>query len=35
YAPAVTVEMARKVLMSHIRPTFAEVEDACGELPPV
>ncbi|MBL4720313.1 MAG: flagellar motor stator protein MotA [Alphaproteobacteria bacterium] len=35
YAPAVTVEMARKVLMSHIRPTFAEVEEACGELPPV
>lgn len=35
YAPAVTVEFARKVLQSHQRPTFAEVEDACGELPPV
>lgn len=35
YAPAVTVEFARKCLMSHIRPTFAEVEDACAELPPV
>lgn len=35
YAPAVTVEFARKVLLSHQRPTFAEVEDACGELPPV
>jgi chemotaxis protein MotA len=35
YAPAVTVEFARKALLSHQRPTFAEVEDACGELPPV
>ncbi len=35
YAPAVTVEFSRKVLLSHQRPTFAEVEDACGELPPV
>lgn len=35
YAPAVTVEFARKVLMSHLKPTFAEVEDACAELPPV
>ena len=35
YAPAVTVEFARKVLLSHQRPTFAEVEDACGELPPM
>lgn len=35
YAPAVSVEFARKVLMSHQRPSFAEVEDACGELPPV
>jgi len=35
YAPAVTVEFARKVLQSHQRPTFAEVEDACAELPPV
>ena len=35
YAPAVTVEFARKVLQSHQRPTFSEVEDACAELPPV
>ena len=35
YAPAVTVEFSRKVLLSHQRPTFAEVEDAYGELPPV
>ncbi|MDD9907199.1 MAG: pyridoxal-phosphate dependent enzyme, partial [Rhodospirillaceae bacterium] len=35
YAPAVTVEFARKVLQSHQRPTFAELEEACGELPPV
>ncbi|MBT5110802.1 MAG: flagellar motor stator protein MotA [Rhodospirillaceae bacterium] len=35
YAPAVTVEFARKCLMSHIRPTFMEVEEACAELPPV
>lgn len=35
YAPAVTVEFARKGLQSHLKPTFAEVEDACGELPPV
>ena len=35
YAPAVSVEFARKVLLSHQRPSFAEVEEACGELPPV
>jgi chemotaxis protein MotA len=35
YAPAVSIEFARKVLLSHQKPTFAEVENACGELPPV
>ena len=35
YAPAVTVEFGRKVLHSHQRPTFPEVEDACADLPPV
>ena len=35
YAPAVTVEFARKVLQSHQRPTLSELEEACGELPPV
>jgi chemotaxis protein MotA len=34
-APAVAVEFARKALLSGDRPTFYEVEDACGELPPV
>ncbi len=34
-APAVSVEFARKALLSGDRPTFYEVEDACGELPPV
>jgi chemotaxis protein MotA len=35
YAPQVSVEFARKTLQSHVRPTFYEVEDAVGELPPV
>ena len=34
-APAVSVEFARKTLLSHDRPTFYEVEDAVAELPPV
>lgn len=34
-APAVSVEFARKVLLSSDRPTFYEVEDAVAELPPV
>ncbi len=34
-APAVSVEFARKALLSSDRPTFAEVEDACAALPPV
>ena len=32
--PAVSVEFARKALDSHERPTFYEVEDAVGALPP-
>lgn len=32
--PAVSVEFARKALQSHDRPSFYEVEDAVGALPP-
>ena len=35
YAPAVSVEFARKVLYSHERPSFAEVEEACNNAPNV
>ena len=35
YAPAVSVEFARKTLMSGVRPTFYEVEEAVAALPPV
>lgn len=35
YAPAVSVEFARKALNSFNRPTFAEVEEAVQNLPPV
>ena len=34
-APAVSVEFARKALLSNDRPTFYEVEEAVAELPPV
>ena len=34
YAPAVSVEFARKTLMSHMRPSFKEVEEAVSNLPP-
>ena len=33
-APAVSVEFARKALVGHDRPTFYEVEEAVGALPP-
>ena len=33
YAPAVSVEFARKALMTHTRPTFYEVEQAVQNLP--
>jgi chemotaxis protein MotA len=35
YAPAVSVEFARKVLSEVVRPTFYEVEEAVAALPPV
>jgi chemotaxis protein MotA len=35
YAPAVSVEFARKTLYSHERPSFTEVEEACNEAPTV
>jgi len=35
YAPAVSVEFARKILYSHERPTFIELEEACNEAPTV
>lgn len=34
-APAVSVEFARKVLDSHDRPSFYDLEDAINNLPPV
>lgn len=33
YAPAVSIEFARKALMSDARPTFAELEDATATVP--
>lgn len=33
YAPAVSVEFARKALISNVRPTFYEVEDAVANAP--
>jgi chemotaxis protein MotA len=32
-APAVSIEFARKILPSHVRPSFAEVEQAIDQLP--
>lgn len=32
-APAIAIEFARKTLFSHVRPTFAEVEEAVSALP--
>ena len=34
YAPAVAVEFARKALLSDVRPSFYEVEEATAALPP-
>ena len=34
-APAMSVEFARKALLSHERPTFYEVEEAVEALPPI
>lgn len=35
YAPAVAVEFARKALLSNVRPTFYEVEEAVAAVPPL
>jgi chemotaxis protein MotA len=35
YAPQVSIEFARKTLLSNARPTFAELEEATGNLPAV
>ena len=35
YPPAVSVEFARKALLDADRPSFYEIEDAVGALPPV
>lgn len=34
YAPQVSIEFARKILPSEVRPTFQEVEEAVTNLPP-
>lgn len=34
YAPAVSIEFARKALMSEVRPTFIEVEQSTANLQP-
>ncbi|MCP1336096.1 flagellar motor stator protein MotA [Futiania mangrovi] len=34
YSPAIAVEFARKSLMSDVRPTFQEVEDATAQVQP-
>ena len=34
YAPAISVEFARKTLAGHDRPSFTELEDAASELAP-
>jgi len=34
YAPQVSVEFARKVLNSNVRPSFAEVEEQIQNIPP-
>ena len=33
YAPQVSIEFSRKILLSHVRPTFAEVEEMLQNLP--
>lgn len=33
YAPTIAIEFARKSLMSDVRPTFAEIEEATANLP--
>lgn len=33
YAPNIAIEFARKALMSEVRPTFAEIDEATANLP--
>ncbi|MDP3316603.1 MAG: flagellar motor stator protein MotA, partial [Devosia sp.] len=33
YAPSIAIEFARKSLMSDVRPTFAEIDEATANLP--
>ena len=35
HPPAIAIECARKALLSEVRPTFYELEDAVGEMTPV
>lgn len=35
FAPSISIEYARKVLTSDVRPSFIELEEAVNELPPV
>ena len=35
YAPSIAIEFARKALMSEVRPTFAEIDEATANLPAV
>jgi len=35
YAPAVSVEFARKALLAEVRPTFYEVETTVSSLPAI
>jgi chemotaxis protein MotA len=34
FAPSISIEYARKTLLSEVRPTFIEVEEATSALPP-
>jgi chemotaxis protein MotA len=34
YAPQVSLEFARKILSSDVRPSFAEVEEQIQNIPP-
>ncbi len=35
YAPAIAIEFARKALISNVRPSFSEVEEATAALPAI
>ncbi len=35
HPPAISVELARKILSSDVRPSFAEPEETFDNLPPV